>query len=144
MSVQNVSNQALFDALMSAKLSKPISSSSKYSMGIVNTPDNGKRLTFSKSIADELGITDTAFAMPAEGERKLVVGKTLPFPEAVKLTLKGTTKKTCYNAHMVASLTDMFNIDFSTKTSRSFTEVTFDMYNGVKVAIITFSQTIEQ
>lgn len=138
MSVQNVSTHDLFQALMSAKLSKPVSSSSRYSMGIVNTRSNGKRLTFSKSIADELGITDTAFAMPAEGERKLVVGQTLPFPEAVKLTLKGDTKKICYHSQMVALLTDMFNIDFSTKTSRSFDNVTFDTHDGVKVAIITF------
>ncbi len=138
MSVQNFSNKALFDALMSAKLSKPVSSSSKYSMGIVNTPDNGKRLTFSKSIVDEIGVTDTAFAMPAEGDRKLVVGKTLPFPDAVKLTLRGKTRRTCYHSQMVALLTEMFNLDFSAKTSLTFDNVSFDTYEDVKVAIITF------
>ena len=52
--------------------------SSKYSMGIVNSKDNGKRLTFSKALSAKLGLTETVQMLPLIEEGVLLVAKELP------------------------------------------------------------------
>ena len=134
----NNSNLSLFQALMNATVPAIAKSGSKYSLGIVNSRNNGKRLTISKSIADNLELTDKVYAMPAVDDRKLVLSRTQVFPNSVELTLSGEGKKISYSARFVLLLTDMFGLDFSEHVSRTFTDITFDEYEGVPVAVISF------
>ena len=130
-------NQSLFESLMQAQLPTIKTTSSKSSISIVNNV-NGKRLTISKALAEDLGVDDVAYAMPSAADRKLVLGKTLPFPSAVKLPLHGEGKKTAYVANLVEVLVKMYNLDYTDCTSQSFDSIEFDELEGVPVAIVNF------
>lgn len=115
------------------------SAASGFSFSIVNAEGNGKRISISKAIADKLGLEDSAMLIPLVESGVVIVGKTLPFPNASELTLKGKEKKIAYSAGAVKLLTKLFSLDFSTKTSRSFSDITFDVINDIDVAIINLT-----
>ena len=131
-------NATLFDEMMVLNIRTVAGSVGKYSLGIVNSPHNGKRISFSKALAYELGLADTVTVMPHATARKLVIGRTLPFPNAVLGKLSGEGKKICYRASIVEMLTKTFDIDFTEHVSRTFGDIEFDKCNGVPVAIVTF------
>ena len=139
MSENKKSIDSLFEALMTAEAPDLAAPVGKYSMGIVNSKSNGRRLTLSKSIADKLKIDDELFAMPAEGENKLVITKTKVFPNSVKLTACGEGKKTIYCGPLVELLTKMFNLDFSKHVSQTYSNVSFEEFKNEQVAVISFS-----
>lgn len=115
------------------------SAASGFSFSIVNAEGNGKRISISKAIADKLGLENTAMLIPLADSGVIMIGKTLPFPNASELKLNGKEKKIAYNAGAVKLLTKLFNLDFSAKTSRSFSDVTFDVIDGVDIAIVNVS-----
>lgn len=137
-------NANLFKEMMEMELPVVTSSNGKYSFGIVNSRNNGKRITMSKALAEALDLKDTVMFMPHRGARKLVIAKSLEFPHAVTGKLSGDGKKTCYLTSMVELLTKMFSLDFSKHVSRTFTDIEFDNINGVPVAIISFPNESEK
>lgn len=112
------------------------SAASGFSFGIVNAEGNGKRLSISKAISEKLGLEDSAMIIPLVDSGVVIIGKTLPFPKASELTLKGKEKKLAYNAGAVKLLAKVFDLDFSVKTSMSFSDITFDVVDDVDVAIV--------
>lgn len=135
---QVTKNATLFQNMMHMNLPTIAKGSAKYSFGIVNSKNNGKRVTISKALAQTLGLEDSAMFMPSDTDRKLVVGKTLPFPHAITGKLSGADKKTCYLTSLVALLTEMFGLDFSKHVSQTFVTIDIDNINGVPVAIVSF------
>ena len=135
MTDKKTTNKHLFESLMQAQLPSIKTTSGKSTISIVNNV-NGRRLTISKALAEDLGVDDVAYAMPSAADRKLVLGKTLPFPKAVKLLLHGKGKKNAYNANFVEVLVKMYNLDYTDCTSRSFDSIEFDELEGVPVAIV--------
>lgn len=135
----NNSNLSLFQALMSATVPAMAKSGGKFSLGLVNSKNNGKRMTISKAIADKLDLIDKVYAMPSVGDCKLVLSKTRVFPNAVELKITDEGKRTSYCAPFVELLTDHFALDFSKHVSRTFYDVVFDKHNGEDVAIISFN-----
>ena len=115
-------------------------SGGKFSLGLVNSKNNGKRLTISKAIADKLDLIDKVYAMPAEDDRKLVLSKTKVFPHSVELKITDEGKRTSYCAPFVELLTDRFALDFSKHVSRTFYDVDFDTYENTLVAIVSFPE----
>ena len=138
MSETKKSIDSLFEALMNAQLPTIKTSVGKDTFGVVNSAQNGKRLSISKALAQHLGVDTFVYAMPSAEERKLVLGKELPFTNAVELKLSGEGKKLCYNAHIVELLTDMFSLDFSTHVSMTVSNIVLDVKNGVPVAVVNF------
>ena len=133
------SNQALFDALMNAQIPQVKTVSSKFSFGIVNSQRNGKRCSFSQDLVKKLDLTDEVFAMPSLETRKLVVGKALPFENALRIKLsKSDGRKIAYDAHFVEMLTEMFCLDFTAHVSQTFYNIEFDQIDNNTVAIISF------
>lgn len=99
----------------------------RYSMGVVNNR-NGKRITVSASLGERLGIEDeVAFAIDTE-TNELLVAKDLPEGVAAKFNASGEDgqKKIVYSAGVVEKVTDVFGLDFSNKTSMSFTDITIE------------------
>ena len=131
MSEQTESIFSIFEALMTAEAPDLAAPVGKYSMGIVNSKSNGRRITLSKSIADKLQIDDELFAMPAEGENKLVITKTKVFPNS--------GKKTIYCGPLVVLLTKMFNLDFSKQVCKTYSNVSFEEFKGEQVVVVSFS-----
>lgn len=139
MSEQTYSIFSIFEALMTAEAPDMPAPVGKYSMGIVNSKSNGRRITLSKSIADKLQIENELFAMPAEGENKLVITKAKVFPNSVKLNASGEGKKTIYCGPLVELLTKMFALDFSKNVCKTYSNVSFEEFKGEQVAVISFS-----
>ena len=113
--------------------------SSRFSMGIVNSKNNGKRLTFSKALSSKLGLAETVQMLPIMDEGVLLVAKDLPVSSASSGSLRGDEKKICYAASLVELLTSVFRLDFSEHVSRSFNDIQFEEHDGVTVAIIKMS-----
>lgn len=140
MTEQKAMNQSLFEALMEEFVPQITTAGGKYSVSIVNNV-NGKRVTLSKALAEHLELSDSVSVMPSAKSRKLVLGKALPFPGASKVNLSGTGKKIAYNADLVQIITKAYNLDFTSCTSRSFSDITFDVHEGVPIAFVNFPVT---
>ena len=135
---QVTKNATLFQSMMIMTLPTIKAGNGKYSFGIVNSKNNGKRVTISKALAQALDLEDTAMFMPSREARKLVIGKALPFPHAITGKLRETNKMTCYLTSLVTLLTEMYDLDFSKHVSCTFSEIDLDTINGVTVAIVSF------
>lgn len=110
--------------------------SNVYSVGIVNSHDNGKRMTVSKGLAKKLDLTATLDVLPLPDDGVLLMSKELPFAATSTVKLSGREKKVAYSAPLVQMLTSMFSLDFTARTSMAFNEVEFDDLNGVLVAAV--------
>ena len=117
---------------------------SKYSFGIVNSTNNGKRLSFSKSLAADVGLTDTVFILPSTASGEIFVTSSPISEKCSKATLSGAEKKFCYSTPLVKLLVDMFKLDFGGHTSLSFSDVTIEDLDDVRVARISISQPVTE
>lgn len=134
-----ISIQDLINAAQQSQYSYTVSTGlSKCSFGIVNSI-NGKRLSFSKALCSKLKLNKTVYLLPVPEKGKLLIsGETLSNKSAVA-SLSGGDKKISYSANLVGMLTDAFELDFSEKTSMSFTDIEFDTLNGIEVGVVTMA-----
>ena len=107
-----------------------------FSFGIVNSRHNGKRLSFSKALVVALDLEGTVELLPAAADGVLFVAKKLPADISFEGKLSGEGKKLCYSGSLVALVTEAFKLDFSEKTSMSFSHVEIQDVDGIKVAAI--------
>ena len=112
---------------------------SKYSVSIVNNI-NGKRVTLSKALSANLSLSTSAHFLPIEETGLLLISSAPIGNKSSCCSLSGADKKICYNASLVKMLTDMFELDFSDKTSCSFSEITIDNSTSNTVAIVTLKK----
>ena len=112
----------------------------KYSFGIVNSKNNGKRLSFSKALVAKLELTDKTYITPVKEDGVIILAGTRLF-DCYSCDLRGDGKKISYCTGVVETLTEIFNLDFSQHVSKSFTKIYFDEHEGVPVAIITLSSS---
>ena len=84
---------------------------------IINTEKSGKRIVFSNNA--------------------IAVGERLPDNQNFLSIKYSKTKGTIYSAGIVNELTEMYQLDFSNRTSITFSEVNYTTYENYKVAIIT-------
>ena len=112
---------------------------SKYSVAIVNNI-NGKRVTISKALSSDLSLNSSAYFLPVEVTGQLMISSAPIGDKSACCSLSGSDKKICYNASLVKALTDVFKLDFSNKTSCSFSEVSIDNSTNNTVAIVTLKK----
>lgn len=110
--------------------------SSKFSVGIVNST-NGKRLSFSKSLCKALDLSGAVYILTVPEEGKMLVSNAPLSSKASKGLLSRADKKICYSAQLVNMVSCCFDLDFTSRTSMSFTDIDFDDVNDIKVAIVT-------
>ena len=113
----------------------------RYSFGIVNSPNNGKRLSFSKALAEKISLDKCAHITPLAEDGKILVAGSKIF-ESYECNLRGDDKKISYCAGVVETLTELFSLDFSKHVSRSYSLIDFEDYEGVSVAVITLTNPI--
>lgn len=116
-----------------------------YSVNMVNNK-NGKRISFSKMLSMKLGLQDIIDIVAFEDDGVILISKNLPHDDKSTFGLRGDDKKIIYNAELVETLTEIFNLDFSTKTSRSFTDISINADDAepmAEVRITKPSQHIE-
>lgn len=115
------------------------SSNGKLSMGIVNSQDNGKRVTFSKALADALALEDKVEVALVPSKGCVLVSKKLASSKAIKgkLSARNEKRKICYNAGMVEGITKAFGLNFDEHVSVSYDDITLgNLDDGTPVAIV--------
>ena len=115
-------------------------SNSKYSFGIVNSQNNGKRLSFSKALAKDTDLTDIVYILPSVASGEVFVAGTSISEKCSKALLSGADKKLCYSTPLVKLIIETFGIDFGGHTSMAFSDITIEELNDVKVARIRVDQ----
>lgn len=135
---QNSLNEDLFNSLMAEVLPEIKHSTGTFSFGVVNSAQNGKRFSISKSLAEQLQLTDSVYVIPSAATREVVIGKTLPFPSSAVCDLKGSGKKICYSASVVELLTKVLKLDFSEHVSITSKQVNICEIEGMPVAVAKF------
>ena len=113
---------------------------SKYSFGIVNSANNGKRLSFSKTLAKDVELTDTVYILPSVASGEIFVTNSPISGKCSKASLSGVDKKLCYSTPLVKLIIETFGIDFGGHTSMAFSDITIEELNDVKVARIRVDQ----
>lgn len=111
-----------------------------YSVNIVNNK-NGKRVSFSKPLSLKLGLQDSIDIVALEEEGVILIAKNLPYDVKSTYGLRGDDKKIIYSSELVQSLTEIFALDFSTKTSCSFTDITVNADDNMLMAAIKITKT---
>lgn len=104
------------------------------SVSIVNC-NNGKRVTLSAKLFAELGSPETV--QVAVDGKKLYIGEFLDKADDFKVSNK--TRGYIYNASLVETLTEKMNIDFSNRTSVSFSDIKVTNLEGYPCAVIKYS-----
>lgn len=113
---------------------------SKMSLGVVNSSSNGRRLTFSKLLAQKVGLSDRAYIALVPSEECVLISNKAITNNAVECKLsneKEDQKKVSYNAGAVRAITEIFGLSFKQHVSVSYDEVTIDkLEDGTTVAIV--------
>ena len=111
--------------------------SSKFSISIVNSDGNGKRVTLSKALIDKLQLEGSVYMLPLAEENVLLLAKEMPFPSASKIALTSKDGRISYNADAVKLIVDTFGLDYSKCTSKSFNQIEFEDQDGITYAVVT-------
>lgn len=102
-------------------------------MSVVNS-NCGKRVTLSKDLMDKLNNPNKVTM--SFSEESIAIGVTLPNNNN-QLTIKLIGKKgVIYSAGIVSEITDKYGLDFSNRTSVTFSEVEYIENEGCTIAII--------
>ena len=91
------------------------------SLSVVNAKGNGKRIRFSGALHDALG-NPISVQVVKDGNR-LVVGERLPGAEKTYRFSPDEVTNIIYSAVLVFWLTEKFGLDYSDRTSRTFTDI---------------------
>ena len=134
-----INRNKIFEKAKTANVPQVQAFSSDYSFGVVNSK-NGKRLTFSKALSKKLGLTETVDILPIIEEGILLVSADLPFEAASTGTVNKDERKICYGAALVALVTESFKLDFTGKTSMSFSDISIEDYEGQPFAFINIGK----
>lgn len=105
---------------------------------IVNTAKNGKRLMIADDVLEAVNAdTEVQIAINDEG---IAIGNGLP-SDITAFTLRKSGKKgVIYSTELVEELTDLFDLDFSDKSSISFPEITYLSIGDQLAAFIALKQ----
>ena len=111
--------------------------SGKYSVSVVNSNGNGKRITLSKALVEKLELDGYVSMMPLQSEGVLMLAKTLPFDNASTIELNSSDRRIAYHAGAVKLIVDTFSLDYSGgRTSMSFNDIEFGERDEVVIAIV--------
>ena len=126
----------LFEAAANQNVPKVSGSTGKYSVSVVNSDGNGKRITLSNALKDKLQLEGSFSMIPLVEDRVLMMAKNLPFKSASTIQLNSNNGRIAYHAGAVKMIVEAFDLDYTRRTSMSFGDVEFDTYDGVTVAIV--------
>ena len=113
--------------------------SSKYSVSVVNSDGNGKRVTLSKALIEKLELEGSVYMLPLANEGVLLLAKAMAFPSASEIVLNSKDQRISYNADAVKLLVDTFGLDYSKCTSKAFNQIEFESHEDITFAVVTMS-----
>ncbi|RXT08850.1 hypothetical protein [Ammoniphilus sp. CFH 90114] len=100
---------------------------------IVNTEMHGKRLTIAQDVLEVIGTQDDV--QIAIVENGIAIGSNLSVNNTKFFLRKSGRKGVIYSSELVDELTELFELDFSEKTSISFAEVLYHDIDDQTAAI---------
>jgi len=108
------------------------------SFGVVNSENNGKRITLTKSLAGAIGADDSVDILPIPDEGVVLLAKNLPFHQKITMNLRGKDgHKISYVAQVVALLIKCFSLDFKGHVSQTFQDICIDkLPDGSPLAVV--------
>lgn len=113
---------------------------SKMSFGIVNSRNNGRRMTYSKQLSSALKLQGNSEIMiiPIKEQNLIMISTKLPFENAYRCPLTQSEDRfISYASDVVTALTMIFDLPFGARKSLSFNDITLDVTpDNVPVAII--------
>lgn len=121
-------------------MSPPVSRSSSVEKGVISIiyAPTGKRVLFSQSLINDLGIDD--MIQIGYTDSQLLLGSNLgPHYKNRKLK-KQKFKSVLYDAALIKELINQFALDYQGVTSRTFDDVSFKQVQGNKVAVISIKK----
>ena len=114
------------------------SSRGKYSLGIVCSEKNGKRITLTASLANFLKLSDKVFVTVYADDNIIILSPTAINEYSVEAKLNGDEGKIAYNAGLVHFLIDTFKLDYQNTVSKAFHDFSFNDDPNNPMAILTF------
>lgn len=109
---------------------------------IVQKAGSSNCITFSLQLADVLGLTDKVIVGFLKEEKKILLGKKLPginhdgYELKCRMSHGKCIKKVIYSAPLVREIIEMFQMDFSGKTTETLYDLNIEEEQGCKIAII--------
>ena len=96
---------------------------------------NGKRVVLTPALYEELGSPEKVQFSIVADERVLLIGKELGMSNRYPVRTKN--KPTVYKASLTAQIADVFQLDFTEKSSMTFSDVAVDSLDeGAKIAAV--------
>ena len=114
------------------------SSRGKYSLGIVCSERNGKRLTLTASLAKALKLRDVLYVTAYADDGIIILSPVAINGQSVETALKGDDGKISYNAGLVHFLINTFKLDYHGVVSKAFHDFAFNNDPNNPMAILTF------
>jgi hypothetical protein len=115
----------------------------KYSVGIVCSSKNGKRVTLSALLAEKLKLDDTVFFTVYREDRLAIISSHSLNSASFEATLKGKGMKIAYKSSLVHFLIDTFEMDFGPHVSTVFHDIVFNDDPDDPQAILSFPEHIK-
>lgn len=110
----------------------------QYSLRIVNTSQNGRRIELSKSIVSTLELEDQVFVTMTENPVTLLFSK-FPLDECFSTAFPLKNSRTIYASGIVQAVSKNAELDYSNCSSHSFASSEKETYNDAPVIIFEFT-----
>lgn len=114
------------------------SKAGQYSLRMVNTAQNGRRIELSKSIVSALELEDQVCITMTTNPVTLLFSK-LPLDEEFSKSYPLKNYRTIYASGIVQAVSKDAQLDYSNCSSRCFASSEKETYNGVPVIIFEFN-----
>jgi hypothetical protein len=101
---------------------------------VVNTKSNGKRITLSGDLIEKIGYS-TAIQI-AVNDEGIAIGGELPDNDTYFTLRKIGRKGVVYSTELVDEITELFELDFTERSSISFYDVTYLCMEDTEVAFV--------
>lgn len=103
-------------------------------ISIVNTPDNGKRISLSKELMNKLEISNSAQIRMSDD--CLLIAKQIKGSKKSFVVRKNGNKGAIYAADLIQEISKKFKLDYSTRTTITFPKVEYHSYDNGLIALI--------
>jgi hypothetical protein len=113
----------------------------KYSVTIVCSKKNGKRVSLSASLASRLKIDDALYVTAYKDAGVVIIGATAYNQDSTRVTVTGDDRKNAYNTVLVHFLIDTFELDFSNCISRSYGDIVFNDDSRNPMGVLCFDRS---
>ena len=110
------------------------------SLNIVCAKNNRKSITLHKTIAEKLALDSNVYVTVYDTEGCIVLSPVAIDQNSVAYRFSNTISFIIYNAALVQFLAEIFELDYTQKTSISFRDIEFSDIGGTPVAIVTLKK----